>query len=324
MSTPSKDSATGDASRSARIRVGTSGWSYDDWIGPFYPPGTPASEYLPEYARRFEAVEVDSTFYAVPAARTVELWRDRTPEGFLFAPKVPGSVTHGSVTHGSVTGGSVTGGSVARGIEREGVRVDRVLADEEGTLDAFLERALLLREKLACVLLQFPYFRVKELSPTAFLPRLAATLRRIPEGVRVAVELRNKTWIRGEYLAILREHGAAAVLLDHPYMPPGRAQLELGMTTADFAYIRLLGDRRAIEERTKTWDRVVEDRGERLDAWSAVIEEIAARHAVRSVLAFANNHYAGHAPATCRDLARRLGLGGKMGLAVEEESDAST
>ena len=79
------------------------------------------------------------------------------------------------------------------------------------------------------------------------------------------------------------------------------------MVTADFAYVRLLGDRHGIEKKTKTWDRIVEDKSERLERWSGVISEITSRPSVRSVLAFSNNHYAGHAPATSRELASLLG-----------------
>jgi len=273
MSTPSK------------IRIGTSGWSYDDWVGPFYPEGAKAGDYLGIYADRFDTVEVDSSFYAIPARRQFEAWAARTPSGFLFTLKVPGTVTHGTRAD-----------------------VSKVLVDEAGDLETFLERAALLGERLACVVFQFPCFRVRELRLDEFLTRLDGTLGRLPPEVRAAVEIRNKTWIRREYLQVLRKRGAAAVLVDHPYMPPPEEQLALGMVTADFAYLRLLGDRHAIEKKTKTWDRIVEDRGGRLDAWAGVLAEIASRPDIGRLLAYSNNHFAGHGPATCRDLAARLGL----------------
>ena len=67
------------------VRIGTQGWNYDAWVGPFYPPGTRAAEYLTVYARAFDTVEVDSTFYAIPPAKTVRGWYERTPPGFRFA-----------------------------------------------------------------------------------------------------------------------------------------------------------------------------------------------------------------------------------------------
>ena len=94
--------------------------------------------------------------------------------------------------------------------------------------------------------------------------------------------------------------------MDHPYMPSPEEQLSLGMVTADFAYIRLLGDRYAIEKKTKTWGQTVEDKSERLARWAKTIGEIISRPEVKTAYAFSNNHYAGHAPATCRELMERL------------------
>jgi uncharacterized protein YecE (DUF72 family) len=273
---------------SSKVRIGTSGWSYDDWVGPFYPPGTKAGDYLGSYAERFRTVEVDASFYAVPQLRQFERWAACTPSDFLFTLKIPGTVTHG-----------------ARG---ERANPEKVLLDEAGELPTFLERAATLGAKLACVLFQFPYFRVKEFRFEDFLPRLDATLGKLPREIRAAVEIRNKSWLRAEYLECLRAHRAAAVWIDHPYLPPPEEQLALGLLTADFAYVRLLGDRYAIEEETKTWDCVVVDRSSRLEAWARVIRLIASRADTRRILAYANNHYAGHGPATSRDLAERVGI----------------
>ena len=79
---------------SAAIRLGAQGWNYDAWVGPFYPTGTRSADYLTTYARAFDTVEVDSTFYAIPPAKTVKGWRDRVPAGFRFALKLPQEITH--------------------------------------------------------------------------------------------------------------------------------------------------------------------------------------------------------------------------------------
>src|SRR4051812_8948078 len=76
------------------ILIATQGWNYAAWVGPFYPPGTRPSEFLPTYARAFGGVEVDSTFYAAPDGRAVRAWVDRTPPHFTFALKMPKEVTH--------------------------------------------------------------------------------------------------------------------------------------------------------------------------------------------------------------------------------------
>ena len=76
------------------IRVGTQGWNYDAWVGPFYPEGTRAADFLTVYARAFDTVEVDSTFYAIPAVKTVRGWAQRTPANFMFSLKLPQEITH--------------------------------------------------------------------------------------------------------------------------------------------------------------------------------------------------------------------------------------
>src|SRR5688572_22985591 len=78
----------------APIRLGTQGWNYDACGGPFYPDGTGAVDFLQIYSRAFDTVEVDSTFYATPASRTVRGWGQRTPAGFTFSLKLPQEITH--------------------------------------------------------------------------------------------------------------------------------------------------------------------------------------------------------------------------------------
>jgi uncharacterized protein YecE (DUF72 family) len=76
------------------ITVGTCGWSYKDWVGPFYPKGTAAGDYLSFYAERFKTVEVDSSFYACPSPKMVQGWYNKTPTGFGFSLKIPKTITH--------------------------------------------------------------------------------------------------------------------------------------------------------------------------------------------------------------------------------------
>src|ERR687887_1637926 len=78
----------------SKLYLGTQGWSYKDWLGVFYPKGTDQGDYLEEYAKHFNTVEIDSTFYAIPRETTVQGWRERTPAGFVFAAKFPQMITH--------------------------------------------------------------------------------------------------------------------------------------------------------------------------------------------------------------------------------------
>ena len=122
-----------------RVRFGTSSFSTKDWVGPFYPPGTKSADYLAAYARRFDTVEVDSTYYGVPAHTTVERWRDRTPDDFLLSAKFPRDIVHGG----------------------KGARPDRdtILVPElaEPVRDEFLEAMAHMGDKLGPLVLQFPF-----------------------------------------------------------------------------------------------------------------------------------------------------------------------
>lgn len=268
-----------------KVSIGTSGWSYQDWVGPFYAKGTSAGAYLQSYATRFGVVEVDSTFYAVPSQSTVEGWAKKTPQDFRFTLKVPSPVTHG-----------------ARG---ERPNPDAVLRDLE-TLELFFRVLEPLVPKIAAVLFQFPYFRVRTINADEFRDRLAIALDRVPAPIRAAVEIRNRPWLTPDFLSFLRDRGIAATFIDHPYMPSPRSQLELGMVTTDFAYIRLLGDRYAIEKKTTRWNQVIEDKSRRLLTWADIIHDMLRRQELGAVYVFANNHFAGHAPATCRELAEQV------------------
>ncbi len=259
------------------IHIGTSGWSYDDWLGPFYEPGTAKGDYLAAYAREFDAVEVDSTFYRTPGRRMVEGWAAKTPAGFRFALKVPRVITH-----------------------------DQVLLDCDEAMDKLLAALEPLGEKCLCLLLQFKYFNRKAFSSAgAFLERLDAFLARYATRVPLACEIRNKNWVGAPYFDLLRSHNVSAALVEHVWMPRIDWLLdEYDVVTGPLSYVRLLGDRQGIEEQTQSWDKVVVDRVHDLDRVAESLHAIAAR---AELLVFVNNHYAGHAPQTCRDLAERVG-----------------
>ena len=89
----------------SRILIGTSGFSYRDWVGPFYPPGTPSARMLEEYSRIFRTVEINSTYYAIPPVRTAESLLRRTGDDFLFTVKLPGEMTHKKGTRPQRLGG---------------------------------------------------------------------------------------------------------------------------------------------------------------------------------------------------------------------------
>jgi uncharacterized protein YecE (DUF72 family) len=139
-----------------------------------------------------------------------------------------------------------------------------------------------------------------------FLDRLDAYLDKLPKDFRYAVEVRNKWWLKLDLLELLRKHDAAFVLTDISYMPhPANIARELDVLTTDFTYVRLIGDRQATERRTKAFDKIVVNQEIPLKRWALLLEKLLGR--VPLAWVFANNHFAGHAPATIRTLAGMLG-----------------
>lgn len=271
----------------ARLLHGTSSWSSKDWVGPFYPEGTKPGDFLAVYAEHFPAVEADVTYYRLPDERLVDGWRRKTPAGFQLCAKFPRSIVHG--------------GDGARPDPDSVLVPERVGQD----LERFLRVMRRLGDRLGPLVLQFPYFnRQAFASRDAFLERLVPFLDLLPSDLRFAVEVRNKNWVGEELLDALRARGIAFVLLDLLYMPHPADRGGLDLITADFTYARLIGDRKAVDEKTKTFDRIVVDQSARLEKWARLLRELGDR--VVDVYVFANNHYAGHGPATIRDLVQRL------------------
>jgi uncharacterized protein YecE (DUF72 family) len=193
--------------RSARgaLRVGTSGWQYDHWRGLFYPRDLRPPDWFAHYARAFDTVEVNNSFYRLPARETFEAWRRMAPPGFLYAVK----------------------------FSRFGTHMKKLL-DPEGTIGLFLERALALEERLGPVLVQLPpRFQVN-------VERLARFLDVATSGagrkLRWTVEVRDPSWLIEPVFQTLRDRGVALCLHD---MLPGHPDL----LTTDWTYLRFHGGR---------------------------------------------------------------------------------
>jgi len=253
----------------ADLRIGTSAFSDKGWVGTFYPKGTQPGEFLSHYASRFKTVELDTTYYAIPPASTVEGWNRKTPADFVFSAKMPQVITH-----------------------------EKVLVDCESELREFLDVMSKLGGKLGPLVLQFGYFnRAAFRSQKEFLARLEPFLEKLPEGFRFAVEIRNQEWVDPRLLDALRRRNVGFVLTDQSRMlRPWEYPPDLDFLTSDFTYIRLLGDRKAIEAVTQTWNKVVMDREEELRLWVKLIDAI--RRRLRHLFLYANNHYQGYSPAT--------------------------
>lgn len=190
----------------ARIRLGCAGWSYDDWKGGFYPPGTTPGQMLARYARVFDLVEVDGTHYRPPTRELCTRWDNMTPPGFLFALKLPGLITH-----------------------------DAKLRNVDGAMNAFEDAVEPLRKagKLAPILAQF--------GPDFTRPNDADALTNFldtwPRTLPLAIEFRHDSWWTEATYDTLRARNATLTwaTTHHGRTPAIR-------TTSD-VYLRLIGDR---------------------------------------------------------------------------------
>jgi uncharacterized protein YecE (DUF72 family) len=257
----------------ARLWLGGQGWLYKDWVGPFYPPGTDGRSMLAEYASIFSTVEVDSSYYATPAASTVEGWRRRSPDGFRFSLKTPSEVTH-----------------------------VRRLRDADAQFAEFVERVRLLGPKIGAILVQFPPDFDPNPDNRVALFRFMRT--QLPRDIRVALELRDPSWYEDDLFSLARENQFAIAVTEglHSSLAlAGDIVDELVRDPpADFAYLRWLGDRSL-----QRFDRVQRDSTKSLDVWERLIRSL--RRGVRDIYGYVNNHYQGHSPATVRAVLARLG-----------------
>jgi uncharacterized protein YecE (DUF72 family) len=162
-----------------KLRVGTSGFSYPEWKGSFYPEKTKSADMLRFYAGVFGTVEMNNTFYRMPTPKVVAAWAEQVPGGFHFVLKAPQRITH---------------------FQRlEGV---------EENVSFFLNSAIVLADKLGPLLFQLPPNLKKDAA------RLRAFLAQIPATCRVAMEFRHESWFDDEVFDVLRAHRASLCIAD--------------------------------------------------------------------------------------------------------------
>lgn len=253
----------------ARVLLGTQGWSYPAWIGPFYPKGTAQAAMLALYAKAFSTVEVDSTFHGIPAETVVREWRERVPKGFLFSLKIPQEITH-----------------------------TRQLVDVEPLLTRFLTRVDVLEDRLGPLLVQMsPGFRATAEHRSV----LTAFLEGLPTGYRWVIEFRDPKWITADTLDLLHERAVALALVDGRWL---KRRVVLDLTrrpTTQFGYLRWMGPTRSILD----YSHVQVDRGAELTRWAEAIRALRSR--VPTVFGYFNNHFEGHGPHSVRELERIVG-----------------
>ena len=184
-----------------RVIVGTSGYSYKEWKGTFYPADLPAAKMLPFYAGHFGSVEINNTFYRMPEEKTLTKWASEVPDDFTFVLKAPQRITH-----------------------------QKRLAGAEADVRQFLDVSKVLGSKLGPLLFQLPPYQRKD------TPRLREFLSLIPRETRVALEVRHDSWLADDVYDALREHDAALCLSDTDEVADSDALL---VPTASWGYLRL-------------------------------------------------------------------------------------
>jgi uncharacterized protein YecE (DUF72 family) len=183
------------------IRPGTSGWSYKEWKGTFYPSDLPSDDMLRYYATRLPSVEINNSFYRIPKEKVLLEWADQVPADFRFVLKASRRITH----------------------------INR-LANEDGTLEYFLRTINVLGERLGPTLFQCPPSLRKDLA------RLRDFLALVPRTWRAALEFRHASWFTDEVYDALRGHDIALVAVDEDEGEGAGAPL---VPTASWGYLRL-------------------------------------------------------------------------------------
>lgn len=186
-----------------KIRLGTSGWSYKEWVGPFYPDKE--TRMLSYYSQVFNTAEIDSTFYAYPQKGTVFGWQRYSPKGFMFSAKLPQDITHKKKLD-----------------IKQGVRADLAKFAE-------LMEPIQNSGKLFALLIQLPPSLKQDLD------LLESFLKVLPNEFKYAIEFRHETWWNEETWRLLRRYNIANTIVDEPLLPPEP------VVTASFAYIRWHG-----------------------------------------------------------------------------------
>jgi uncharacterized protein YecE (DUF72 family) len=277
-----------------KIRVGSCAWSFDDWRGAFYPVNLPESRRLEFYAGHFPAVEIDSTFHAAPTEATVRRWAEATPASFRFTCKLPRQITH-----------------ICR------------LRDCAAELISFLRAIESLAPKLQVILIQLP----PSLTPADGKHVLRKFLMQLSRDFRFAIEFRHAGWHRPQFIRLLEKHRICWVWADTtPLNERNLAPFEFLPCTTDLLYLRLLGDYATKYDvdggHMHRYEKLLWKREAALESWSLKIQ----RHLgdVRSVWAFAGNHFEGFAPETCQRLAERLGFNLSLPPETEQAFSAET
>lgn len=255
----------------AKILIGTSGYSYKEWVGPFYPAGTDQRDYLRLYSQEFEVVELNFTYYHQPEAKVMAKMVESGPQGFLFTIKAYQGLTH----------------EISNDLRKEAE------AFKQGLVP------LVKAGKLGSILAQFPYSFHYTPEHRGYLTRLCAEF----EGLPLAIEFRNQEWLKESVYEALRQRQIAFTCVDEPDLPKLIKPTDL--VTSTFAYVRFHGRNKKnwwAGDNKSRYDYLYSD--DELLEWLPRLESLAGR--VSHLFVFFNNHWKGQAVENARRLKELL------------------
>ncbi len=207
--------------------IGCSGYSYNDWVGRFYPEGLDKQFFFSYYVQKFNTVEINSTFYQLPSINTVKHWTSQAPDYFKFSIKFYREITH----------------------DRKLFHIEPVLEKFFGVLQPLINK-----DKIAVFLIQLPASIGKN------LPKLENFINYLPRTFRYAIEFRHHSWLTDDTFELLEKYGIAYVIVDEPHLPG------IIKVTASFAYIRFHGRGKKVwyfykysEEELRPWAKKIKD-----------------------------------------------------------------
>jgi len=255
---------------SRRVLIGTSGWGYDEWVGPFYPRGLRKEDYLLFYSEIFYTNEINTTFYNIPSRRIVDNWVSKTPRDFLFSVKIPQSITH-----------------------EDKLDVD-VCLDK---LDYFLKvmEPLLEAKKIVSFLIQLPPYFKKDShfgNLKQFINNWSGNPKR--DNYYLVVEFRDKSWMDIEVFSYLEDNALTYCAVIEPLLPP-----RMDITNPSFSYIRFHGYGK------KIWfDYCFTE--EEIKRWAQPVRKVIQKS--EQVGIYFNNHFSGYAAKNSLMLMKELNV----------------
>lgn len=284
----------------AQLRIGTCSWKYDSWRGLIYSSRDPIN-YLEEYAKELDTVEIDQWFWSLfgtdkvslPKPSVVEEYHHSVPDDFLFTIKMPNSIT---LTH------------FYRKNKSEPLEPNPYFLSVK-LLEQFLQRIETLNSQLGSLMFQFEYLnKQKMVSQFEFQKRFARFTEQAPQGYPYGLEIRNPNYLNRHFFEFLNEQGLHFVFLQGYYMPSIIDVYDkFGKYIRERAVIRLHGsDRKEIEEKSRgRWNRILEPKDEELGRVVDIVRDLLAREV--DVFLNVNNHYEGSAPITIRKFRELMG-----------------